>query len=67
VETALVGEGAGANEGLRGGRRHVGDFGDETSSVGQAPKLLVGDAIDALLELEVGGDGQQVGVAASSP
>ena len=62
-----MGEGAGANEGLRGGRRHVGGFGDETSRVGQAPKLLVGDAIDALLELEVGGDGQQVGVAASSP
>ena len=64
VQAALVGEGAGAHVRLRGRGRHICDLRHVPPDLGQRGKLRVGDAVDALLDLEIGDNRKQVGVAA---
>ena len=65
VVAGLVREGAGADVGLLRPRREVGDLADEVADLGQVRELLVGDDVDAQLELERGDDAEHVGVAAA--
>ena len=65
VVAGLVGEGALADEGGLGVRHEVGELVDVVGDLGEARELVVLDDVDAHLELEVGGDGEEVGVAAA--
>ena len=65
VQAALVGKGADAHVGGKGGGRLVGLFADEAGGVGEPPQMVIGQAAVAHLELQGGRDGGQVGVAAA--
>ena len=63
MHAALVGEGVAPDVGLIGIRRDVEELVDEVGGLGQPRELLVGEAAKAELELEVGDDRNEVGVA----
>ena len=65
MQAALVGECAGAHEGLRVDRRHVSDLSHVQGHLRQSLELIVGYAVDAQLQLQIGDDGDQVRVAAA--
>ena len=60
---ALVGEGRGADVRCGVRRRHVGDLGDVAGDDGQAAELLLAHHRHPHLQLEVGDEGAEVGVA----
>jgi len=62
---ALVGEGAAPHEGPGIERWDVGQFTDVIGEVGNVPKGLVGQAVPLHLQLQVGDDRDQIGVAAT--
>ena len=63
VQAGLVGERAGPDVGLARVRRHVGDLADRVRDPGRLGQPARGQHLPAALELEVGQDGDQVGVA----
>ena len=65
VHAALVGERAVADVGLIVAQRQVGQLGDEARHRGQARQLLRPDGGVAQLQLQVGDDRAQIGVAAA--
>ena len=67
VHPGLVGKGALPHVGHPGGQVHVGDGGQFPHTVGQVHQLLLGDAGNAQLQLQIGDDGGEVGVAAALP
>ena len=63
VETGLVREGAGTGVGLAGVGRDVGDLADRVADPGRLGEAMSVDDLQSLLELEVGDDGDEVGIA----
>ena len=56
-------EGAGTGVGLAGVGRDVGDLADRVADPGRLGEAMSVDDLQSLLELEVGDDGDQVGIA----
>ena len=65
MHAAFVGESAVSDEGLVVGQRQVGQFGDEARHVGEADELVLADGGVAQLQLQIGDDGAEIGVAAA--
>ena len=65
VHAAFVREGAVADERLIVAHRQIGQLGDEARDGGQGLQLLAADGGVAQLQLQIGDDGHDVGVAAA--
>src|ERR1017187_6106712 len=65
VHAALVGEGAFTDEGLVVAQRKVGQLGDEPADAGETGEFIGADGGVVELELEVGDDTSEIGVAAA--
>ncbi len=63
VDAALVGESTASDIRLPMIVRQVGQLADVARRLGELAELLVGDAINAHLDLQIGDDGAQVGIA----